>query len=171
MKNKQVISYAVIGLILAALGFANFLAQRGSLSGIFNRGQATSTQNEQTTDLPLEVGDLEKLQASDSTSLQKTSTSGVISNNNSVVIEPKYVRIEATASGKTAFSHLVESVPGVKYKKYDFGFFIESINDLPGDNENFWAFYLNGEKSQSGADSVVVNPGEVIEFKYEKIEL
>jgi len=169
MKNKQVISYAVIGLILAALGFANFLTQRGSLNGIFNRGQATSTQNEQTTDLPLEVGDLEKLQASDSANAQNASRSGDISSNQ-VVIEPKYIRIEATQGGKTAFSHLVESVPGVKYKKYDFGFFIESINDLPGDNKNFWAFYLNGEKSQSGADSVVVNSGEVIELKYEKIE-
>lgn len=163
MKNKQVISYAAIGLILAILGFANFLNQRGSLNSLLNR--------EQKIEQPLEVGDLEKLQASDLTTTQNASSSGINSNNNQVLIEPKYIRIEATASGKTAFSHLVEKVPGVQYKKYDFGFFIESINDLKGDNENFWAFYLNGEKSQSGADSVVVNSGEVIEFKYEKIEL
>ncbi len=169
MKNKQVISYAAIGLILAILGFANFLAQRGSLSSLLNRGQATSTKNEQLNDSPLEIGDLEKLQATDSALTQNnTNSDSIISNK--VIIEPTYVRIESTVSGKTAFSHLVENVPGVKYKKYDFGFFIESINDLTGDNENFWAFYLNGEKSQTGADAVVVNPGEVVEFKYEKIE-
>lgn len=161
MKNKQVISYAAIGLILAILGFANFLTQRGNFGNL--------PQNQQINDSPLEIGDLEKLQASNSASTQNATNSGVISSNK-IIIEPKYIRIEATQSGKTAFSHLVENAPGVKYKKYDFGFFIESINDLSGDNENFWAFYLNGEKAQSGADTVVINSGEVVEFKYEKIE-
>lgn len=166
MKNKQVISYAVIGLVLAILGFANFLSDRGSLTNLFNRGQALSTQTNIATDAPLELSDLDRLQQASvagETTANVTAGAGII-------IEPNLIKIEATKSGQTAFALLLESVPNVKYKQYDFGFFIESINDLTGNDSNFWAFYLNGEKSPTGADSVVLNAGEVIEFKYEKIE-
>lgn len=175
MKNKSVISYALIGLALAGLGFANFLAQRGSLSGLLNRGEASSTQNDE----PLTPADLEKLKFIDESVTYIATESGQASESaqdidsigaNPISIAPTHIKIEATQSGQTAFSLLVESVPKVTYKQYDFGFYIESINDLKGDENNFWAFYLNGEKSQVGADSVVVKPGEMVEFIYEKVE-
>lgn len=169
MKNKPVVSYAAIGLILAILGFTNFLIQRGSLAGLLTRGQNQVTQEE-----PLTASDLEKLQRLDTTTKANSeleNTAGAPTSTAPVLIEPEYLRLEATQSGQTAFSLVVASVPDVTYKQYDFGFFIESINGLAGSNTHFWAFYLNGEKSITGADSVVLKKGEVVEFKYEKIEL
>lgn len=50
------------------------------------------------------------------------------------------------------------------------GFFLEGIDGLKGDQENFWAIYVNGEKSEVGISDIILNQGDLIEFKYEAIE-
>lgn len=66
------------------------------------------------------------------------------------------------ASLKDAFS--------VDVKQYDFGVFIEGVEGVKGDATKFWAFYVNGSQANVGADSYVVQPGDMIEFRLEAIQ-
>lgn len=75
---------------------------------------------------------------------------------------------EAHEDGVTAFDLLQENAK-VEYKEYDFGVFVESINGVPGNTEYFWALYVNDEKANAGADITILNTGDTVEWKYEKI--
>ena len=72
-------------------------------------------------------------------------------------------------AGSNAFT-VLKSKANVKSKSHSgLGEFVESINALPGTSEKFWAFYVNGKKSQVGASSYTCSAGDNIEWKYEKI--
>jgi len=79
------------------------------------------------------------------------------------------IELEAETDGQTAFD-LLRTKASVAYKEYEFGVFIESINGLAGDASHFWAFYVNGEYAQAGADQTIINQGDRIEFRYEEIQ-
>lgn len=176
---KSLTFFAIIGLVLAGFGFANFLVTRTADHRKLQTNQDLTNLNQ-----ALSASDLENLRladdsltyfASDSALATPPATPATQPTNQpasqTITIEAAAVRLEATQGGKTAFALLLENLPDTGYKKYDFGYFIESINNLKGDNSHFWAFYINGNKSEVGADSVVVKPGDVVEFKYETIEL
>jgi hypothetical protein len=78
------------------------------------------------------------------------------------------ISLEALTDGQTAFE-LLGSQATVAFKQYDFGVFIESINGLAGDEKHFWALYIDDEQSQVGADQLVLQKGDRIEFRYEEI--
>lgn len=82
----------------------------------------------------------------------------------------KTVILVATESGQTALE-LLESRATIETQEYgDAGAFVTSINGLAGDNQNYWAFYLNGEYSQTGASQTILEPGDEIKFVYEEIQ-
>jgi len=58
----------------------------------------------------------------------------------------------------------------VLYQEYDFGVFIEEINGLRGDQDNFWAIYVNDESSLVGIQDIMLNEGDIIELRYEAIK-
>jgi len=75
--------------------------------------------------------------------------------------------------GMTAFSLLKEKVGelnlNLETKTYDMGVFIETIGDKKnGQDEKYWMYYVNGELSMIAADKKELNPGDKIEFKFEK---
>jgi len=81
---------------------------------------------------------------------------------------PKEFVLEISTS-TTAFDLLQEAgfVAGlaVESQEYDFGVFIEAINDKRNRQDNkYWLFYVNGELSQLTPDKVVVNSADKIEF-------
>ena len=78
------------------------------------------------------------------------------------------ISLEALTDGQTAFE-LLGSQATVAFKQYDFGVFIESINGLAGDEKHFWALYIDDKQSQVGADQLVLQKGDRIEFRYEEI--
>ncbi len=57
-----------------------------------------------------------------------------------------------------------------QYEEYPFGIFVTKINNLEPEDDQFWKFFVNGEESQVGVSDYVLNPGDKIEFKLEKIE-
>ena len=79
------------------------------------------------------------------------------------------IEMVATQSGETAFDLLISKAE-VEYKEYDFGNFIESIDGVAGNNDYFWAFYVNGEKATQGADQTKLEKGDLVKWVYEKIE-
>jgi len=54
----------------------------------------------------------------------------------------------------------------LKTKQYDFGIFIESIDQHENTKDKSWIFTLNGESAPKSADNIMVKPGDIIEWKY-----
>lgn len=48
------------------------------------------------------------------------------------------------------------------------GFFVDSINGRANADGRYWFLYVNGVSAASGASAVTVQPGDIIEWKYEK---
>lgn len=86
---------------------------------------------------------------------------------NLALIEP--LKFEAQIDGQNAFE-LLQSSAQIEFKKYDFGVFVESINGVKGNDSYFWAFYLNGEQAQAGADQTTLKKGDTVEWRYEEIK-
>jgi hypothetical protein len=53
-------------------------------------------------------------------------------------------------------------------KQYDFGVLVEAIGDLANTSDKSWIYFVNGNSASVGADKYIVNPGDVIEWKYVK---
>ena len=89
--------------------------------------------------------------------------------NNPIAQEAKVISLTASEDNTRAWDLLVSNHQ-IIYQEYDFGIFLEGIDGLKGDQENFWAIYVNGEKSEVGISDIILNQGDLIEFKYEAIE-
>lgn len=75
--------------------------------------------------------------------------------------------------GLTAFQLLEETAEGnnieLRTKIYDFGVLIEAIGEKSnGQDGSYWMYYINGTLPMVGADQYFLNPGDKIEFKFEK---
>jgi len=81
----------------------------------------------------------------------------------------KLISLTATEDNTQAWDLLIDNHQLI-YQEYDFGIFVEGIDGLKGDQDNFWAIYVNGEKSLSGVGEIMLNEGDIIEFRYETIE-
>lgn len=56
------------------------------------------------------------------------------------------------------------------YKDYggDLGIFIESIGGIKNNNDSYWQYWVNNQYSTKGVSSYVIQPNDVIEFKFIK---
>ncbi len=78
--------------------------------------------------------------------------------------------LTATQSGQTALE-LLEAKAEIETKDYgEAGVFVTSINGVVGDNEHYWAFYVNDEFAQQGVSQTVLESSDVVKFVYEEIE-
>lgn len=48
------------------------------------------------------------------------------------------------------------------------GVFIDSINGQKNSSDNYWILYVNGTTTSTGASATIINPGDAVEWKYEK---
>jgi hypothetical protein len=83
--------------------------------------------------------------------------------------QAQVITLSASEDNTSAWDLLIANHQ-IIFQEYDFGVFIEGIDGLKADQENFWAIYVNGEKSQTGISDIVLNANDVLEFKYEAIE-
>lgn len=60
-----------------------------------------------------------------------------------------------------------ENNVNLTYSKY--GAFIECINEICSDNDNYWMYYVNGEMASVGAGDYNVKNNDTIEFEYGRI--
>ena len=54
------------------------------------------------------------------------------------------------------------------FKTYDFGTLVESINNKPNTSDLSWIYYINNNSASVGADKYILQPQDVIEWKYIK---
>jgi|GEM_PF-1647881 len=77
----------------------------------------------------------------------------------------------ATESGLVALE-LLEDSAAIETKDFGTaGKFVTSINGLSGNNEYYWAFYLNSEYAEQGISQTTLNKGDVINFVYEAVSI
>ncbi len=56
-----------------------------------------------------------------------------------------------------------------KEKTYSgIGKFIEEINGLKSDGDNYWIYYVNGVEASIGVSNYKISPDDVVSWKYEK---
>ena len=65
----------------------------------------------------------------------------------------------------TAFS-VLDGVARVEYAQYDYGKLVTAINGVGQDDNHYWLFFVNGGLPPLSADSYVVHPGDLVEFRY-----
>ncbi len=87
-----------------------------------------------------------------------------------VVEENKVGDIRLEVNDAVNAFELLKKNAEVEYKEYDFGVFVEGINGVKGNDEYFWSLYVNGEQSKVGATEVLLKDGDVVEWRYEKIQ-
>lgn len=73
---------------------------------------------------------------------------------------------------ETAFSLLKtvleENNLTLKSKQYDFGVFIEGIGNSLNTKDKAWIFFVNEKSADNAADKIILQPGDLIEWKYIK---
>lgn len=79
------------------------------------------------------------------------------------------ITYQSEQGGENAFE-LLQEVAEIEYQQYDFGVFVESINGISINDQYFWALYVNGEQSQTGADKTILKLGDTVEWRYEAIK-
>jgi len=153
MKDHKVKTLLILGIVASIFGFGNFLLKQGGAERIVLAARQAKTSPEAAS---IEISP---------TPLASPSPALV----EEVPLTLEY-SFTATTSGQTAFEILTSNIEDVEYTEYDFGTFIESIGGIAGDNSSFWAFYLNDEKAQAGADVTVLEEGDQVKFIYEEIK-
>ncbi len=88
-----------------------------------------------------------------------------------IVFTGKSFDIEAGSTGHDAMLAL-QLIYGVEFTGHDFGtlgFFIESIGGIKNDTlkGKYWIYYINGSKAQIGISNYIVQPNDIITWKYE----
>lgn len=78
------------------------------------------------------------------------------------------IELVATSDNTNAFD-LLKTSHEVVFDQYDFGVFIKSIDGLEGNNEYYWAFYVNGVYGKTAIDKTILNSGDKLELIYEKV--
>ena len=80
----------------------------------------------------------------------------------------------AISASTTAFDLLLQASQqlnlDVESKSYDdLGIFIEAIGEQKNGQDNkYWLYYINGEMPMIASDKYLVQPGDLIEFKFEE---
>lgn len=87
-----------------------------------------------------------------------------------ILVLQDYVRYPGK-NGKNAFDLLMDATGGkVSFKRYDFGVFVEAINEVKPSEKQFWKLYVNCQEAQVGADKLETKIGDIVEWFLEDIK-
>ncbi len=85
------------------------------------------------------------------------------------IIEEKNIEIYAEEDDQNALD-LLKKHTEVDYKESSLGAYVNGINGLNGNDNNYWSFYINDEYSLTGVDTTVLQKDDKMTWKYEAIE-
>lgn len=104
---------------------------------------------------------------------KKSATAATSQNEQKPAEETQKPKAEATPvvydgqEGKTALELLKQNAEVVT-KDSAYGPYVDSINSVQGGTDGkYWAFYVNGQMAQVGADAYQTKTGDKIEWKFE----
>ncbi|MBX4191344.1 MAG: DUF4430 domain-containing protein [Candidatus Doudnabacteria bacterium] len=83
---------------------------------------------------------------------------------------PSMVISYSGVEGKNALE-LLRASHRVDVKSYSFGDMVTGIDGITPDTRHFWAMYVNGTMSQTGAGQFVTKKSDRIEWKIEEIKM
>ena len=84
---------------------------------------------------------------------------------------------EITTVNATAYGFLLEAanladfaVKTTYYGEYD-SIFVDSIGSyVGGEDDRYWQYYINGEYAVLGADKIILKNGDILEWRFEKLD-
>jgi hypothetical protein len=79
------------------------------------------------------------------------------------------VVLTADTDGQTVLD-LTKAKTQVAVKEYDFGVMVEGINGQTADAAHFWALYVNGALSQTGAGQTKLKKGDIVKWVFEEVQ-
>ena len=84
-----------------------------------------------------------------------------------IVVETNFV----VSTDKETVGDALLELNLIEGEEGDYGLYVKTVNGITADydtDHTYWAFYVNGEYSNTGVDSTPVNEGDTYEFKVEK---
>lgn len=105
---------------------------------------------------------------------ETSSVSPTVKKTNLAFLEVNGVKLERTIKEKESvydFMLELEKEGKIKFKDKTYsglGKMIEEINGIKSNGDNFWIYYVNGEKAKIGVSNYKLSPGDVVSWKYEK---
>ena len=69
---------------------------------------------------------------------------------------------------KTALEALEQTGLKIQTKPYSFGKLVEEIDGKPNTKEKAWIYYVNNAVAKMAAEKQTVQPGDIVEWRYEK---
>lgn len=144
--NKAIKSAAILIILVAAFYLGFNYGQNKAIAPSINNNQAPEQELKSKAGLMLDFGNGDI----------KSFTEKEISKNQSAFDLVKQVAEENNI--------------GLKYKDYggELGIFIEAIGGVENNIEQWWQYWVNGNYSVVGAGSYLLQPGDLIEFKFVK---
>ena len=93
---------------------------------------------------------------------------------NTATLEINGIKYESKISSKISvydFMEQLKSEGKITFTEKNYigmGKFIEEINGIKSDGENYWIYYVNGKKANIGISNYKINSGDIVSWKYEK---
>lgn len=78
------------------------------------------------------------------------------------------IQVAATQSGQTALD-LTKSKYTVTVQDSNFGSYVTAIDGVAADDAHYWALYINGQYADRGADVLITQAGDLIEWHLEQL--
>ena len=140
-------------IIFAVLGFTTLLL-------IWNYAQPQST--------PVEPQPVQQTEVTGTPVTETVELRVALPGGETLVFERAYL------DNLTALALLQEAAAAnsvtVRVEEYDFGSFVSAIGDATSSAQQAWVYYINNESAQVGADQYLLQPADLIEWKYEAVE-
>lgn len=93
-----------------------------------------------------------------------------------VYLEINQTKYESGVSGNVSvydFMKKLQSEGKINFTEKNYpgiGEFITSINEIKGDGEKNWIYYVNDKKAEIGVSDYKIKSGDVVSWKYEKTD-
>ena len=87
------------------------------------------------------------------------------------VNDTKYVSEINKATSVYDFMNQLKNEGKITFKEKNYsgiGKFIQEINGLKSNGDNYWIYYINGVEASIGVSNYKINPGDIVSWKYEK---
>ncbi len=87
------------------------------------------------------------------------------------VAEKSYLAFAPSGSTVLDVMHTLASTSNFTFSGKDYpslGFFVDSINGKKAESGYNWILYVGGKLSGTGASQTTLNPGDTVEWRYEK---
>lgn len=154
-KSKKIIIYIFL-IITLGLFLTFLLTSNNKTEDIVSNNETPNVQKENTKELK-------------SVPIEKVVEKGL-----QTILEVNGTKYEGEVNKEISvydFMNQLRNESKITFKEKTYsgiGKFIEEINGVKSDGDNYWIYYVNGVEASIGVSNYKINPGDVVSWKYEE---